>query len=255
VTRDATSGVPALHGPSDGGSELPDWMRRIHDVMPDISADQLTRLRPPAGTQTRAAAVLMAFSGRSRDDAHVLLLERSSTMRSHPGQAAFPGGAVDPEDDGPVDAALREAREETALAPEQVNVLGMLPELWLPPSGFAVTPVVGWMPAPAPVRVAEPAEVARVQWLRLEALLDPRHRFTTRHPSGHVGPAFDVDGLFVWGFTAGLLSRLLDVAGLTRPWDAGHVRPLPARYRRPDLAPRVGDPATTDEPDEAEVEP
>jgi len=80
VTRDATSGVSALHGPSDGGSELPDWMRRIHEVMPAISADQLTRLRPPAGTQTRAAAVLMVFSGRSRDDAHVLLLERSSTL-------------------------------------------------------------------------------------------------------------------------------------------------------------------------------
>jgi 8-oxo-dGTP pyrophosphatase MutT (NUDIX family) len=195
----------------------------------------------------------MAFSGRDDRDAHVLLIERSSTMRSHPGQAAFPGGAVDPEDDGPVDAALREAREETALAPEDVNVLGMLPELWLPPSGFAVTPVVGWMPAPAPVRVAEPAEVARVQWLRLEALLDPRHRFTTRHPSGHVGPAFDVDGMFVWGFTAGLLSRLLDVAGLTRPWDAGQVRPLPARYQRPsgEALPGAGSQAA----EESEVEP
>jgi 8-oxo-dGTP pyrophosphatase MutT (NUDIX family) len=228
-------------------------MRRIHDVMPDIAADQLTRLRPPAGAQTRAAAVLMAFSGRDNGDAQVLLLERASTMRSHPGQAAFPGGAVDPEDDGPVAAALREAQEETALAPEHVNVLGMLPELWLPPSGFAVTPVVGWMPAPAPVRVAEPAEVARVKWLRLDALLDPRHRFTTRHPSGHVGPAFDVDGMFVWGFTAGLLSRLLDVAGLTRPWDAGRIRPLPARYRRPsgDAQPD----GRSEAPEEPEVEP
>lgn len=253
MTRDVSPDASALHDSSDHRGPLPDWMRRIHDVMPDIAADQLTRLRPPAGAQTRAAAVLMAFSGRDNGDAQVLLLERASTMRSHPGQAAFPGGAVDPEDDGPVAAALREAQEETALAPEHVNVLGMLPELWLPPSGFAVTPVVGWMPAPAPVRVAEPAEVARVKWLRLDALLDPRHRFTTRHPSGHVGPAFDVDGMFVWGFTAGLLSRLLDVAGLTRPWDAGRIRPLPARYRRPsgDAQPD----GHSDAPEEPEVEP
>ena len=243
--------MTALGGTSDQrddkAEDLPEWMRRIRDVLPDVSADQLTRLRPPAGARTRAAAVLMAFSGWERADAGVLLIERSSTLRSHPGQAAFPGGAVDPDDDGPVDAALREAHEETALAPGEVNVLGTLPELWLPPSGFAVTPVVGWMPKPVPVRVAEPAEVARVQWLRLDALLDPRHRFTTRHPSGHVGPAFDVDGLFVWGFTAGLLSRLLDVAGLTRPWDAGRVRPLPDRYQRPSAASSGGSAAAEDE--------
>lgn len=228
--------------------ELPGWMRKIDDVLPTIEGHQLTRLRPPADTVARPAAVLMVFSGMERADADVLLIERASTLRSHPGQAAFPGGAVDPDDDGPVAAALREAREETALPPDQVRVLGTLPELWLPPSGFAVTPVVGWMAEPTPVRVNDPAEVARVQWLRLQALLDPRHRFTTRHPSGFVGPAFDVDGLFVWGFTAGLLSRLLDVAGLTEPWDDRRIRPLPARYLAPGTQVDEGE-------DEAGVEP
>ena len=226
---------------------LPDWVAQIASVLPTVRASQLSRLQAPAGAVTRPAAVLMLFSGIERDDADVLMLERASTLRSHPGQAAFPGGAVDPEDEGPVAAALREAVEETALPTADVRVLGTLPELWLPPSGFSVTPVVGWMPEPAPVRVNDAAEVARVQWLRLDALLDPRHRFTTRHPSGFVGPAFDVDGLFVWGFTAGLLSRLLDVAGLTVPWDAGRIEPLPARYSRPH-------PAAEDE-SEDEVEP
>ncbi|GAB2692923.1 NUDIX hydrolase [Thalassiella azotivora] len=229
-------------GPGGRDGHLPSWMRQVADVVPRVRMEDLTRMRPPAGATTRPAAVLMQFSGTDASDADVLLIERASTLRSHPGQAAFPGGAVDPGDDGPVGAALREAHEETGLPPDGVRVVGTLPALWLPPSGFEVTPVVGWMPEPAPVRVNDVGEVARVQWLRLEALLDPRHRFTTRHPSGYVGPAFDVDGLFVWGFTAGLLSRLLDAAGLTVPWDTARVEPLPERYARPD---RPGAPRPT----------
>jgi 8-oxo-dGTP pyrophosphatase MutT (NUDIX family) len=223
----STSAGPSRTPPA---AARPDWVAAIESVLPHVRADQLTPALPPAGAVTRPAAVLIQFSGVDRGDADVLLIERSSTLRSHPGQAAFPGGAVDPGDGTPVAAALREAQEETGLSPGDVELLGTLPELWLPPSGFAVTPVVGWMPEPAPVRVNDPREVARVQWLRLDSLLDPRHRFRTRHPSGYIGPAFDVDGLFVWGFTAGLLSRLLDAAGLTLPWDVDRIEPLPARY-------------------------
>ncbi|MFP5348112.1 MAG: NUDIX hydrolase [Actinomycetes bacterium] len=212
---------------------LPEWVRGIEEVLPSVRPGQLSRLRPPVDATTRPAAVLMLFSGVARQDGDVLLIERASTLRSHPGQAAFPGGALDPDDRTAEDAALREAEEETGLRPKDVLVLGTLPSLWVPVSGFSVTPVVAWMPEPAPVRVRDAAEVARVQWLRLDALLDPRHRFSTRHPSGYVGPAFDVDGMFVWGFTAGLLSRLLDVAGLTVPWDATRLEPLPERYLAP----------------------
>ena len=77
--------------------------------------------------------------------------------------------------------------------------------------------------------MVDPAEVARVVRVPLAELLDPAHRFTVTHPSGYVGPAFDVDGLFVWGFTAGLLARVLALAGLERPWDTGDRRPLPER--------------------------
>ncbi|MFZ5870416.1 MAG: NUDIX hydrolase [Actinomycetota bacterium] len=222
---------------------LPPWAARIRDVLPHVSAAQLTRWSPPEGAGARKAAVLMLF-GEDVDGGDLLLIERAATLRAHPGQAAFPGGAVDDGDDGPVGAALREAAEETRLDPSGVRVLGTLPELFLPPSGFVVTPVVGWWAEPSPVGVGDPAEVARVERVALDELLDPANRWTVRHPSGFVGPAFTVSGLFVWGFTAGLLSRLLAIAGLERPWDAGREHPLPG-----------AEPDVVDDYEEGEVEP
>jgi hypothetical protein len=68
--------------------------------------------------------------------------------------------------------------------------------------------------------------VERVVRVPLVELLDPANRYCVRHPSGFVGPAFSVRGLEVWGFTAGLLSRLFDLVGWERPWDADDVRDL-----------------------------
>ena len=71
----------------------------------------------------------------------------------------------------------------------------------------------------------------------LAELLDPANRLRVRHPSGYVGAAFGVGGLLVWGFTAGLLDRLLRLAGWEQPWDRGRVEDLPAdadRAGRPD---------------------
>ena len=152
-------------------------------------------------------------------------------MRKHPGQVSFPGGAQDATDSGPVAAALREAHEETGLDPSGVDVLGELPQLYLPPTGFVVTPVLAWWREPSPVEAVDPAEVAAVVRAPLHELLDPAHRATVRHPSGYVGPAFEVRGLFVWGFTAGLLSRVLALAGLERPWDRSRRVPLPDRVQ------------------------
>ena len=61
----------------------------------------------------------------------------------------------------------------------------------------------------------------------LGELLDPANRFTVRHPSGYAGPGFSAGGLFVWGFTAGLLARVLTEAGLERAWDTRRFEPLP----------------------------
>ncbi|CAB4962437.1 unannotated protein [freshwater metagenome] len=153
----------------------------------------------------------------------LLLIERAHDMRSHAGQPAFPGGAIDPDDDGPVAAALREANEETGLDPSGIEVIAALPALWLPPSNFAVTPVVGWWHTPSPVRAADPREVASVERVSVAELVDPANRVTVRHPSGYMGAGFDVRGLLVWGFTAGLISRLFALAGWEQPWDRERV--------------------------------
>jgi 8-oxo-dGTP pyrophosphatase MutT (NUDIX family) len=185
---------------------------------------ELSRFTPPDDAERRSAVLLLFGDGDDGPD--VLLIERAHDMRSHAGQPAFPGGAVDPEDDGPVAAALREAAEETGLDPAGVEVVAVLPDLYLPPSGYVVTPVVGWWRVPTPVRAVDAAEVASVHRVPLVELTDPANRFRVRHPSGYVGPAFEVRGLVVWGFTGGLLDRLIYLSGWERSWDRSRVRPI-----------------------------
>jgi 8-oxo-dGTP pyrophosphatase MutT (NUDIX family) len=181
----------------------------------------------------RASAVLILFGPSPEGGEDVVLTERSHSMRSHAGQVSFPGGAVDPVDSGPVAAALREAQEEVGLEPAGVQVVAELPALYLPPSNFVVTPVLAWWAQPSPISVVDHLEVARVLRAPLTELTDPARRFTVSHPSGFVGPAFDVDGLLVWGFTAGLLSKVIELAGLERSWDRDDHRPLPAHLLGP----------------------
>ena len=111
-----------------------------------------------------------------------------------------------------------------------MQVFGTLPALFLPPSGFVVTPVLAWWREPSAVSVVDPREVASVHRVPLAELLDPANRFRVQHPSGYVGAAFDAAGLLVWGFTAGLLDRMLRLAGWEQPWDrVGPARPAGRR--------------------------
>ncbi len=208
---------------------VPAWLSQLAAALPGVRGEQLSRFVPPA-TGGRHSAVLVLF-GEGPHGPDVLLIERASTMRAHAGQPAFPGGALDPQDGdpagpGPVRAALREATEEVGLDPETVQVLGTLPALWLPPSGFVVHPVLAWWREPHPVGVVDTAEVAAVARVPLAELTDPAARLQVTHPSGWIGPAFEVRDLLVWGFTAGLLDRLLDLAGLEQPWDRERSRTL-----------------------------
>lgn len=205
----------------------PPWLRPLAEAVRTVRAEQLSRFVPPEDGSGRHSAVLMLFaSPDGAAAADVLLLQRAATLRSHAGQVAFPGGATDPTDANPAATALREANEEVGLRPDTVDVLAELPALFLPPSGFVVTPVLGHWREPHPVGVVDTAEVARVRRLPLAELTDPANRFTVRHFSGFRGPGFEVGGLFIWGFTAGLLDRLLRLAGWERPWDREIVRPV-----------------------------
>jgi 8-oxo-dGTP pyrophosphatase MutT (NUDIX family) len=196
---------------------LPAWLRPLLGRVREADHEHFRPLPEPAAGG-RPSAVLVLFGEDATGEPDVLLMERAADMRNHAGQPAFPGGAADPGDDGPTATALREAQEEVGLDPATVRVLATLPQLWIPVSRFVVTPVIGWWRAPHPVHPRQPAEVARVARVPVADLVDPANRLRVRHASGHVGPAFRVHGMLVWGFTAGVLSALLEMGGWTRPW-------------------------------------
>jgi 8-oxo-dGTP pyrophosphatase MutT (NUDIX family) len=213
-------------GPPPGFEPRPEWLDPLVRASRAVRADQLAHSHPP-DPGARHSAVLIAVRDGAAGPA-VLLIERAAAMRNHAGQVAFPGGGEEPGDVDAAATALREAHEEVGLDPTSVHVEAALPQLFLRPSGFLVTPVLAWWARPHAVHAVEVTEVARVAVMPLADLADPANRFRVRHPSGIAGPGFAADGLFIWGFTAALLASLLRLGGWERPWDERKFRPLPS---------------------------
>ncbi|AWB90983.1 NUDIX hydrolase [Aeromicrobium chenweiae] len=206
---------------------LPDWLRPLEELAGSVDAAQLSPNFPRVPPDARPAAVLLLFS-EGEAGPELLLTERASTMRNHPGQIAFPGGKSDPQDADSAATALREAHEEVGVDPATVEVFGTLPTLWLPPSNFAVTPVLGYWREPRPLDPVSDQEVVTVIHQPIRSLVDPANRFSVRHTSGWMGPAFEVGTpMPLWGFTAGVISRLFERLGWEQPWDDSVTRPLP----------------------------
>lgn len=161
--------------------------------------------RPP-----RPAAVLVGLVAHA-DGVNVLLTQRPSHMRAHAGQIAFPGGAVDEADSGPVAAALREAREETGLDPAFVSPVGFL-DGYLTSSHYRVIPVVAWV-KPGFTLTPEPSEVEDVFEVPLAFLMDAanhiRHAVMWEGMERHCH-AMPYGERFIWGATAGMLKNLHD---------------------------------------------
>jgi 8-oxo-dGTP pyrophosphatase MutT (NUDIX family) len=216
----------------------PAWAEPLVSRVRNARAEHFTRLRTPS-TGGRASAVLVLLGEDPAHGPDVLLLQRAANLRNHAGQPAFPGGAADPGDADAAATALREAQEEVDLDPASVTVLAQLPRLWIPVSDFVVTPVLAWWHRPHDVHPREPAEVAHVARLPVAELVDPDNRLRVRHPSGWIGPAFQVRGMLVWGFTAGVLSALLDMGGWACPWPEDRVSDLPPTGSQP--APSASD--------------
>jgi 8-oxo-dGTP pyrophosphatase MutT (NUDIX family) len=139
----------------------------------------------------------------------VLFTQRTPHLKTHAGQISFPGGRTEPGDAAPEFTALREAREEIGLRPEQAEVIARLPE-YLTRTGYRVTPVVALLQPPLEL-TPDPREVDDIFEVPLAFLLDPRnHRRETREIQGRrVGYyAMPYGERYIWGATAGMLMNL-----------------------------------------------
>jgi 8-oxo-dGTP pyrophosphatase MutT (NUDIX family) len=238
----------------------PPWLKPLVDNAHDVKQAYRRRVPPEVLAMVMAAnaksaitgvrrdaAVLALFSGPADpptgglpDDATVssgglpaeadlLLTVRASTLRHHAGQAAFPGGAADPDDGGPVRTALREANEEIGIDTRRLRPLATLERMFIPPSGFHVVPVLAYSPDPGPVAVVDESETAIVARVPVRAFVNPENRimvYRKENTRRFAGPAFLLNEMLVWGFTGQVISAMLDVAGWARPWSTDDVREL-----------------------------
>jgi len=201
-------------GAFDAGSE-------VSQQGGDLAGNLARRLDPPAGVIPRLAAVLLLLYP-DQEDLRLPLTVRSDRLPNHRGEVSLPGGAIDPGDDGPISAALRESHEELGVPPDAVTIWGTLSSLYIPPSNFRITPVVGLID-PAPVLRPNDAEVSAVITVTLRELLDPalviEEQWMLRGDSVRV-PFFAIAGHKVWGATAIILSEF--VARMRRAQSQGH---------------------------------
>ena len=156
----------------------------------------------------RDAAVLVGVIDRP-EGANVLLTRRTDHLSTHSGQVAFPGGRIDPGDDGPVDAALREAKEEVALPRDCVEVLGRLPD-YSSGSGFRIAPVLALLHPPFDLR-PEPGEVADIFEVPLSFLMEQaNHIQDSRVWEGKRRHFWKMpfDSWHIWGVTAGIIRMM-----------------------------------------------
>ena len=170
-----------------------------------LTADDLEKQQLAGAQPTRPAAVLLLVVNRP-DAPAVVFTQRTAHLSAHAGQISFPGGRSDEGDRTPEHTALREAHEEVGIAPEQVEVLGRLPE-YCTSTGYCVTPIVGWAEPPLVYR-PDPHEVEDVFEVPLSFLLDPRnHRYESAFYKGRLRNywAMPFGDRFIWGATAGML--------------------------------------------------
>jgi len=153
------------------------------------------------------AAVLAPLYEDEHGEVRVVLTKRPDTMPTHAGHIAFPGGRPDPEDDGPVATALREANEEVGIRADQVEVLGFLPSIDTVETPMLVVPVVARLHPPVQLIPSE-REVDRIHTPRLADLADPGSWWSVPWNGWEVW-YYDLDGDTLWGATARMVRQLL----------------------------------------------
>ena len=197
LIRERLAGSRPRHDPDD-------WL------VPALTAEQSRAFRHYFPADPIPAAVLVPIVERPGAPT-VLLTQRATQLRNHAGQVSFPGGRIEPQDESPTAAALREAHEEIGLAQSAVSVVGFLPD-HVVISGFRVTPVVG-MVRPGFELLLDAQEVEDTFEVPLSFVFDPRnhrprlHRFRTAETEARM---FDIPygNRNIWGATAGMLVTL-----------------------------------------------
>lgn len=203
-----------------------DVFRRVRErIAPTLNADALDRAVTPRNGdhrlnswtvsadflgKARVAAVLVGLVGRE-DGVQVLLTQRTSGLRDHGGQVAFPGGKMDADDVSPAATALREAQEEIGLPPRAVEVLGYL-DPYLTRTGFRIIPVIARITPPFELALNQAEVVAAFEVPFAFLMSEANHQLKERSWKGFTWQyyAFDHDGRTIWGITAGMLRILYE---------------------------------------------
>jgi 8-oxo-dGTP pyrophosphatase MutT (NUDIX family) len=161
----------------------------------------------------RRASVLLALFDQDYETS-LIFIRRASTLRSHSGEIAFPGGSFEPTDDTRIITALREAQEEIGLEPSRAEVLGVMPPVFTVVSNFLITPVVAHLPGGPGTLQLQASEVAEVIFLPLKELADPAIYHSEqwmRDGVPHTVYFYDYGSYRIWGATARMLNALLEL--------------------------------------------
>jgi 8-oxo-dGTP pyrophosphatase MutT (NUDIX family) len=189
----------------------PEWLVPLVSYVGSMDARTLSNTDPPAvGLGERQAAVLVLLADELGVGPSVVLQQRSTSLRHHPGELSFPGGRRQPNDASPVDTALREASEEVGLHREGADPVALFPRVHIRASGFDVTAVVahqGQLTTLAP----DGAETVAVHRVPLEVLSVRSAWYELHHPIGWTGPAIDLPFGTLWGLTADLVRATVGV--------------------------------------------
>ncbi|MDR7417784.1 MAG: CoA pyrophosphatase [Armatimonadota bacterium] len=183
------------------------------DVLERLRA-RITARQPrdlPPHAHRRAAVLIPVF--RAGEVPTVLLTRRTETVERHKGQISFPGGGEEPDDTDLQATALRETYEEIGLAPDQVAIWGRLDEVETVVSGFAITPYVGLIPWPVPLR-PNPNEIAEILTVPLAVFLDPKNlriEKVTREGRPYDLLFYDYPPHVIWGVTARIIHGMVGI--------------------------------------------
>jgi 8-oxo-dGTP pyrophosphatase MutT (NUDIX family) len=193
----------ALEGP------LPGWKAQSKMT----SRDRIRRkdhIEIPDGSK-QAGVLLLLFP--MMNDVGLVLMRRAEYNGVHSGQISFPGGKREKSDFSLEDTAIRETNEEIGVEGEDITCIGKLTDLYIPPSNFHVTPVVGYV-VNEPRYIPDPEEVAEVLEIKISDLLeDTNYTMKEIRVNEHsiMAPAFEIDNHTIWGATAMILSEFIDV--------------------------------------------